>query len=416
MPGDISDLLKQSLSAADIDVEQILAKAELEIAETEVATQVTTADNQLNVFEEVSNPMAAQLKRADKSLESRKATLTKAQIEKLEQKIVSIKESEGSADKFCRQNPEFKKQILLLLLDKIKDAKTKEDVLEILKQFYPDATLADDALRFLLENTLGDLKKIIEEAKQFHEENFGREIKAGQNIADEVQKYVSAGLGAPTRLRDMYRDITGNPRDPVVLFLEFSDRFPYKELRKVLAFLFHSLGSDLKSQGPSIEPGLLHRLLQEVRSLQAVLGVYQFFLARMKLIAFLFEREGMEMPKNLNFELLAKQFVTLLQERYPTGDKVLQMAGKLGIEKWILAKIIVFSQLRDAIREVALNQLYRSVQHRDELYNAIIEALENLEEELDEYREKEEEERERQESVEEEEEQEAEEEKKKKKK
>ncbi|MBS0638184.1 MAG: hypothetical protein JSS12_11800, partial [Verrucomicrobia bacterium] len=134
---------------------------------------------------------------------------------------------------------------------------------------------------------------------------------------------------------------------------------------------------------------------------QAVLGVYQFFKARTKLIGFLFEREGMEMPKNLNFELLAKQFVMLLQERYPSGDKVLQMAGKLGIDKWILAKIIVFSQLRDAIREVALNQLYRSVQHRDELYAAILEALESLEEELDEYREIEEEEREKEQSPEE---------------
>jgi len=81
-----------------------------------------------------------------------------------------------------------------------------------------------------------------------------------------------------------------------------------------------------------------------------------------------------------------------LQERYPSGDKVLQSAGKLGIEKWILAKIIVFSQLRDAIREVALGQLYRNVQHRDDLYNAIIEALEALEEELDELLEKDKEE------------------------
>jgi len=404
--GDLSDILKGGLAASDIDFESILSKAEVQIAQAEVAAQVETEDNLKNIFEEATNPGVKNFEKSQKSLDDQKVRLTKAQMEKLEQKIVSIKDADESADKFCNANPEFKKPILLLLLDKIKDARSKEEILDILKQFYPDPTLADEALRFLLQNTLGDLKKMVEEAKTFFEESFGREIKAGQNIAEEVQKYVAAGLGAPTRLRDMYRDITGNPRDPIVLFLEFSDRFPYKEMRKVLAFLFHSLGSDLKSQGPSIEPGLLHRLLAEVRSLQAVLGVYQFFRARMKLIGFLFEREGMEMPKNLDFEILAKQFVLLLQERYPTGEKVLQMAGKLGIDKWILAKIIVFSQLRDAIREVALNQLYRSVQHRDELYNAIIEALENLEEELDEYREREEEERQRQESAEEDEEEE----------
>ncbi len=401
MPGDISDLLKQGMtSGADFDVESILAKAELEIGQTEVAQQVETEDTMKNVFEEGVNPLSRGLEKTQKSLEDHKVRLSKTELQRLEAKIVGIKDSEETADKFAGQNPEFKKSILLLLLDKVKNCKNKEEILDILKQFYPDPTLADDALRFLQETTLGDLKALVEEAKKFHEETFGREITAGANIAEEVQKYVSAGLGAPTRLRDMYRDITGNPRDPVVLFLEFSDRFPYKELRKVLGFLFHSLGADLKSQGPSIEPGLLHRLLQEVRSLQAVLGVYQFFKARTKLIGFLFEREGMEMPKNLNFELLAKQFVMLLQERYPTGDKVLQMAGKLGIDQWILAKIIVFSQLRDAIREVALNQLYRSLQHRDELFNAILEALEALEEELDEYREKEEDEREKEQGAE----------------
>lgn len=401
MPGDISDLLKQGLSNANLDVDQIIAKAELEIAQAETAQQAETADSMKNVFEESANPLSRTFDKSRKSLDDNKVRLTKSELQRIEAKIVGIKDSEETADKFARQNPEFKKPILLLLLNKVKDCKTKEEILDVLKQFYPDPTLADEALQFLLETTLGDLKALVEEAKQFHEETYGREIKAGANIAEEVQKYVSAGLGAPTRLRDMYRDITGNPREPVTMFLELSDRFPYKELRKVLGFLFHSLGADLKSQGPSIEPGLLSRLLQEVRSLQAVLGVYQFFKARTKLINFLFDREGMEMPKNLNFELLAKQFVLLLQERYPTGDKVLQMAGKLGIDKWILAKIIVFSQLRDAIREVALNQLYRSVQHRDELFNAILEALEALEEELDEYREKEEDEREKEQSPEE---------------
>ena len=58
----------------------------------------------------------------------------------------------------------------------------------------------------------------------------------------------------------------------------------------------------------------------------------------------------------------------------------------------LLAKIIVLSQFRDAVREVALSQLYRSVQHRDELYGAIIEALDGLEEELESIEEQEEEE------------------------
>lgn len=396
---DLSDKIKQGVSSSEVEMAKILAKEELEIAEAETAQQVETAETLLNVLEETANPLAARFTKSQKSIDDEfKTRLKKSEVDRLERRLVPVGDIDESAEKFSRQNPELKKQILVLLLDKIKDARTKEEILDILKQFYPDPTLADEVLKFLLETTTGTLHKAVEEAMASHEEQFGREIKAGQNIAEEIQKYSAAGLGAPTSLRDMYRDITGNPREPVQLFAELSDRYAYKELRKVLAFLFHSLGSDLKSQGPSIPPGMLHRLLSEVRSLQAILGIYQFFRARMKLVGFLFQREGLDLPKSLNFELLSKQFVHLLQERYPTGDKVMQTAVKLGIDKWILAKIIVFSQLRDAIREVALSQLYRNIQHRDELYNAILEALEALEDELDAIREEEEEEREKRES------------------
>lgn len=401
---DMSNLIKQSITPTTaLNMDQIEA-AELQVAQAETAEQVETQATLKQVMEETVNPLSAKFPKTEKSIEDHKARLKKTEKDELEQRLAPIKDIDTAAEKFSKQNPELKKQILVLLLNKIKDCKTKEELLDILSQFYPDATLADDALKFLLETTKGSLHTIVEEAKQLHESKFGREIAAGKNIDQEVQKYTTAGLGEPTKLRDMYRDITGNPREPVQLFAELADRFAYKELRKVLAFFFHSLGADLKSQGPSIPPGLLHRLLSEVRSLQAILGVYQFFRARMKLVEFLFKRDGLEQPQSLNFELISKQFVNLLQERYPSGDKVLQTASKLGVDKWILAKIIMLSQFRDAIREVALNQLYRNVQHRDDLYNAIIEALEQLEDELDELRDKEEDERERRESGEDEEE------------
>jgi type III secretion protein W len=392
MQGDLSNLLKQGIGSQQINLEQVFEKAETELAQQETAQQVESVDSLKFALEEAVNPLGSKFLTKQKSIPDNKQRLKKAEQDRIEKRFIPVREAEESAEKFSKQNPELKQSILMLLRDRIKDCKTKEELLSELNKFYPDPTLGAEALRFLLETTMGDLKKIVEEALQTYEQNFGREIRAGQNISTEIQKYTGEGLGAPKTLRDMYRDITGNPRDPLTMFQELSDRFSYKDLRKVLAFLFHSLGANLKSQGPSIPPALLHRLLAEVRSLQAVLGVYQFFRNRMKLVNFLFKREGLDVPKQLTFEMLAKQFVGLLQERYPTQDKVLQTATKLGIEKWLLAKIIVFSQLRDAIREVALNQLYRNLQHRDDLYNSIIELLESLEDELDELLEKEEEE------------------------
>ena len=104
----------------------------------------------------------------------------------------------------------------------------------------------------------------------------------------------------------------------------------------------------------------------------------------MRLVNSMFSKSGIDVPQELNFETLSKQFMSLVAERYPSADKVKERAVKLGIEKWLMAKIIALSQFRDAIREVAMNQIYRSLQHRDDLYLAILEALEDLEDELDE--------------------------------
>jgi type III secretion protein W len=174
------------------------------------------------------------------------------------------------------------------------------------------------------------------------------------------------------------------------MFEELTQKYAYKEINKVIKFLLHSMGSDMKSKGPSISRGELHNLMTETRTLQAILGVYRFFKGRMFLMGKLFEKDGLQMPNKLNFETMAKAFMNLVSERYPSSDKVLGQAKRLGIEDWILAKIIAFSQFRDSIRELAMSQIYRSLQHRDELSMAIIEALEELEDELEELEEKEE--------------------------
>jgi len=376
----------------DLDVANLKNEADIALAET--AMQAEASETLLAIFEDASNnPLAGRVKQQEKkTLEDCKVRIKKSELDRTEKRLIPQQDLKETAERFSKRNQEFKPQILQLLADKIKDCKTKEDILKIVNQFYADPTIADDALDFLLEVSQGDLNTLVRDAKEAHTAEKGREIQAGRNIQAEVMKATEQKLGAPTTLRDLYREITGNPREPVALFMELSDRYAYKDMRKVLAFLFHSLGTDLKSQGPSIAPGMLFRLLSEVRSLQSILGVYQFFKQRMNLVTNLFQKNALEIPKQLTFEMMSRQFVTLLQERYPTGDKVMQTAGKLGIEKWILAKIIIFSQLRDAIREVALHQLYRSIDHRNEIYNAILEALESLEEELDELMERDEEE------------------------
>ena len=341
--------------------------------------------------EEAVNPFASKFATKDKKLEEQRPRIKETtKTEEKEEPINPVDQIKDTAEKFQKKNQELQSDVLAVLREQIKPGDTKEDILRKLQQFYPDATLADEVLDFLLATTDGELAKTVKEAKDDFSQIHAREIAAGRNISTQAREASQKGLGATTSLREMYYDITGNPRDSTTLFDELSQKYAFKDLKKVIDFLLHSLGADLKSKGPSIPKGLLHRLFTETRSLQAILGVYRFFRGRMHLMEKMFGEQEMELPSELSFENMAKQFMSLIGDRYPSSARVLQLAEKLGIEKWLLAKIIVFSQMRDAIREVAINQIYKSLQHRDDLYLAILEALEDLEDQLEEKEEEEE--------------------------
>lgn len=96
----------------------------------------------------------------------------------------------------------------------------------------------------------------------------------------------------------------------------------------------------------------------------------------------------------LNFEALAYLFFDLVEERYPSAEKTKQIISRvinpLTRDSWegIQIKIAILSAIRNMVKEVAPGQIYRSLQHRDDLYLAILEALEDLEDELEEIEEK----------------------------
>lgn len=345
----------------------------------EIYAEKLTAKSEFRTdLEEMVNPFAKKIQKKEKPRAAQLSRVSKMlkhgeKADRMEQ----LRYLQRHADEFEKRNPELKAKILLLLREQIKPGDTKEQILKKIFDFYPDVTLADEVLDFLLETTAGELNKEVQETKEELNETYSREIIAGRNISAIAQQ--SQSLGSPTSLRDLYRDITGTPRDATTLFDELARLYPFKELKKVLKFLFHSIGSDMKAKGPSIPRGQLHNLLQETRTLQAILGVYRFFAGRTRLIRSMFAKEGLKTPEKLNFEMLAKNFMNLCAERYPSADKVLKLAKTMGIDKWLIAQIIIFSQMRDAVREVAMNQIFRSLQHRDELYAAIIEALEDLE-------------------------------------
>ena len=362
---------------------QMQAK-EAQAAEKLVVKEQIQSEEALTTFAELGsefNPLA--MGKNFKEIDKRAAK--GLQKEEAENQQHVPKEAKKVAENFAKRNPELNSRALLILKSLIKEKDSQESILNKVRSTYPDPTLADEALDFLIETSPAKSamrSKLVATKDQFNEV-YGREIRAGKNIQTEAQTFSKEGLGSPTALRDLYRDITGNPRTPNQLFDELGTKFTYPQMKKVIDFLLHSLGSDLKSKGPSISQPELQRLFSEARTLQAILGVYRFFQKRMPMIEGEFQREEMDLPNLLNFQLLAKLFMKMLQERYPSPERILNLARMMGLSEEVIAQIIIFSQYRDGIRNVS-PKLFKSEKQRQDLLMCLIEALTDLEDELEE--------------------------------
>jgi type III secretion protein W len=314
----------------------------------------------------------------------------KKKVEKAEEEQVpEVEQIQAISEEFEERNPELLARSLQLLFSQIKGKDTAEDILRKTMQLFPDHSLADEAFEYLERVYKGEAIDKIRQAKSMLNEAYGREVRAGRNIGVQAREFAKEGLGSPTGLRDLYRDITGNPRSATTLFQELTEKLSFAKMQKAIDFLLHSLGADLKSKGPSIPPGELHNLMTEVRNLLAILGVYRFFQGRMDLVGTSYQRAGMLLPPRITFELMARMFVQFLLERYPSMDKVFQLSQKMGLSSEVLAQIIIMTQMRDAVRGVA-PKLFRNEQHRHDVLMSFIEALEELEEQMEEKEEKEE--------------------------
>lgn len=329
------------------------------------------------------NPMA--LSRNFQALEKRAREKTKPEgtakpeQEEEEEEVQAVEKLREVAEEYQRKNPEMQARTLLSIQARISKGDSPDEILRKLKQVYIDVALVDEAIDFLMETADADMQLTLGLAKNELYRVYEREVKAGRNIGIQAREFSQQGLGSATALRDLYRNITGNPRDAITLFQELTSNYPLDKMKVIIDFMLHSLGADVKAKGPSISREDLHRMMSETRNMQAILGLYRYFLSRMNLISSSFDRQGLVLPPRITFDLLARLFVKFLMERYPSTNKALLIADQLGLSNEIAAQMIIYLQYRDAMRQVA-PRLFRDERHRQDLLVCFMDTLEELEE------------------------------------
>ena len=230
------------------------------------------------------------------------------------------------------------------------------------------------AMLDILEQMLGEgeseLRELVRQARSQLMEAKGAEIKAGINLAEEVNARASTP-GEMQELRDMYRsEVIGFTKPQDCFRSLMANRGP-GALQDAISFLIAGCGADLKSSSPSMESAALGRILTDlgcVQTLQTVLESLIQLGARMG-------REFGE-PCLLNGEQLTGRILDLTEQAYVAAAAIANLVGDCGMRK-LLAQMDFSRELTRLFRKLS-PRLFSKEGDRQRLVEAAQEHLDGL--------------------------------------
>lgn len=363
------------------DPSQVSEKTGQDEANAKTLAQDLQTDGRDDIASKLASKQATLAKRAAEMQKVRKPEKTdKPKALRPKEKI------DAALEGFGKRNPSLKKEGLLKLSDDIR-GKSIDEILELVKAEYhnvPENVFqALEALMSIEDNP--ETHTTLSAALNEYEGVNRAAIERGVYVLDACRKQEGVEF-----IRDIYRNIEQQPdriefiRQAIAKIVENpSDSF----IDKFFKISFVDIGTEItKLNSPKkrnefrgeLRPQL-EAIMVETKKLQDTKGVLMVFKNSMRRVNLGFKNSIK--PPQLTYINMAKEFMSVVAERYPSSDKVLQSSEKLGV-KSIEEKINVISIYRDTVREIA-PRIYRSVQHRDEVFTAIIETLEDLEDQLD---------------------------------
>jgi hypothetical protein len=365
-------------------------------------TAVIAAEEEENLQEmqtdERANPLAAAIKKADKQIKVPASALKKTKEGKGEKRLKPPQEIESGIREFSNKNPKFTPDKLRNLLDKLKDGMSKEEILKLVREEYPNPMDASQALEFLASISLEDYKEGIQSVQMAlnkeiidkREEEVAKKVETEAALATTAASAAAVQIAGGGDLNQLLEHFILNSKmEATAIAKIIQDAFGDNQ-DKIYAFLLKKCGAEIKKCGVEInklrelkdhhdEDAFMKNAMPLLRKLQAIKWVSSYFKIRNKPKP---EIAGQKPAVQFNPQEMAKQFLSLVSERFLSPEKVIQTAAKLGAVT-LEDQIVLISQERDAVRQVSMNHIFRSPQHRDEMFSTILEALSDLEDLLE---------------------------------
>jgi len=230
------------------------------------------------------------------------------------------------------------------------------------------------AMLDILEQAFGvgeeELAALVRQAKAMLAEEKGPEIRAGINLAEEV----NARATTPEQmqdLRDMYRSEVVGFTSPQDCFRSLIAARGPGHLADAIAFLIAGCGKDLASSEPSLEAAALGRILTDlgcVQSLHTVLEDLTKLEARM----------GREFGEKclLNGEQMTGRVVDLTEQAFVASSAVAAFEGECGLAG-LLARMDFARELTRLFRQLS-PRLFAKEGDRQRLVDAAQEHLDGI--------------------------------------
>lgn len=250
------------------------------------------------------------------------------------------------------------------------------DASGLLKQLAREST--DPSHQFamldLMEQMLGEgeagLRDLIREARSQLMSEKGAEIKAGINLAQEVNARATTP-GEMQELRDMYRsEVIGFTKPQDCFRSIMANRGP-GGLADAISFLISGCGADLKSASPSMEAAQLGRILTDLGCVQTL----QTVLEKLTQLGFRMGKQFGE-PCLLDGEQLTGRVLDLTEQSFVAPGAIARLVGDCGMRQ-LLAQMDFARELTRLFRQLS-PRLFEKEGDRQRLVDATQEHLDGL--------------------------------------
>ncbi|MER8982445.1 TyeA family type III secretion system gatekeeper subunit [Mesorhizobium sp. M0870] len=169
-------------------------------------------------------------------------------------------------------------------------------------------------------------------------------------------------------LHDFYRATLSSGPGPLRLYREILNKFGVEGFARHIAFLTRTLGQDIASAGPSVEPARLREILGGLSALRVLDTVHEFCEKMVDRI----QRRSMI---DITATGVMQQLLPLVEDAVPSPSKIIPIPERFGISAVQLdLHIAVLRESRNLLAMIPVG-VYRDMEARKKTLRAVEAAM-----------------------------------------